>query len=90
VPRIKSWIKKVVSEREEQPDKEGSQSSKVAEDAAEAAKAAAEAAALVAKASQDLLSSRNEGCLQSILVLYGVFIFRLILHLQDMTSKILV
>ncbi|KAF3333576.1 RING-H2 finger protein ATL5P [Carex littledalei] len=61
VPRIKAWIKKVVSEREEEVEKEEKQSSKVAEEAAEAAKAAASAAALVAKASQDLLSSRNEG-----------------------------
>ncbi|KAF3336481.1 peroxisomal membrane protein PEX14-like protein [Carex littledalei] len=62
VPRIKAWIKNVVSEREEEEvEKEEKQSSKVAEEAAEAAKAAASAAALVAKASQDLLSSRNEG-----------------------------
>ncbi|XP_078174550.1 peroxisomal membrane protein PEX14-like isoform X1 [Carex rostrata] len=61
VPRIKAWIKKVVSEREEEEvEKEEKQSSKVAEEAAEAAKAAASAAALVAKTSQDLLSSRNE------------------------------
>ncbi|KAF3321748.1 Peroxisomal membrane protein PEX14 [Carex littledalei] len=61
VPRIKAWIKNVVSEREEETEKEEKQSSKVAEEAAEAAKAAASAAALVAKASQDLLSSRSEG-----------------------------
>ncbi|KAJ4752779.1 Peroxisomal membrane protein PEX14 [Rhynchospora pubera] len=60
VPRIKAWIKRVASEREDEAEKEEKQNSKLAEEAAEAAKAAASAAALVAKASQDLLSSRNE------------------------------
>lgn len=71
VPRIKAWIKKVVSEREEEEvEKEEKQSSKVAEEAAEAAKAAASAAALVAKTSQDLLSSRNEGFVPPLLRIY--------------------
>lgn len=70
VPRIKAWIKKVVTEREEEAEKEEKQSSKVAEEAAEAAKAAASAAALVAKASQDLLSSRSEGFFRPLLCTY--------------------
>lgn len=58
VPRLKSWIRKVVEEEsesgEDKPD------SKLAEEAAEAAKTAAAAAAAVAKASQELLGTKSE------------------------------
>ncbi|KAJ3705526.1 hypothetical protein LUZ61_009231 [Rhynchospora tenuis] len=60
VPKIKVWIKKVVSQREDEAGKQEKENSKLAEEAAEAAKAATSATALVAKASQDLISSRNE------------------------------
>ncbi|KAJ3694310.1 hypothetical protein LUZ60_009790 [Juncus effusus] len=61
VPRVKAWIRRVVSEKEEgEKEEEEKKSVRIAEEAAEAAKAAASAAALVAKASQDLLSSKNE------------------------------
>lgn len=60
VPKLKSWIRKVVAE-ESESDKEDKQSSRLAEEAAEAAKAAALAASVVAKASQELLSAKNEG-----------------------------
>ncbi|WOL01223.1 peroxisomal membrane protein PEX14-like isoform X1 [Canna indica] len=59
IPRLKTWIKKVVAE-ESESEKEDTLSSKLAEEAAEAAKAAASAAAVVAKASEELLSSKNE------------------------------
>ncbi|KAG1342781.1 peroxisomal membrane protein PEX14 [Cocos nucifera] len=59
VPKLKSWIRKVVAE-ETESDKEDKQSSRLAEEAAEAAKAAASAASIVAKASQELLNAKNE------------------------------
>ncbi|KAJ4801200.1 Peroxisomal membrane protein PEX14 [Rhynchospora pubera] len=59
LPKIKMWIKKVVSQREDEAGKQEKENSKLAE-AAEAAKAATSATALLAKASQDLISSRNE------------------------------
>lgn len=62
VPRLKAWIRKTVAEGDES-EKEDKHSPKLAEEAAEAAKAAASAAAVVAKASQELLSSKNEGLL---------------------------
>ncbi|KAJ1701146.1 hypothetical protein LUZ63_000925 [Rhynchospora breviuscula] len=60
VPKIKVWIKKIVSQREDEAGKQEKENSKLAEEAAEAAKATTSATALVAKASQDLISSRNE------------------------------
>ncbi|XP_072985815.1 peroxisomal membrane protein PEX14-like isoform X2 [Typha latifolia] len=59
VPRLKGWILKVVSEGKES-DKEEEPNSRLAEEAGEAAKAAASAAAVVANASQELLSAKNE------------------------------
>ncbi|WOL02918.1 peroxisomal membrane protein PEX14-like isoform X1 [Canna indica] len=58
IPRLKAWIKKVVAEETE--SKQDSSCSNLAEEAAEAAKAAASAASAVAKASQELLSTKNE------------------------------
>ncbi|KAK9278674.1 hypothetical protein L1049_028248 [Liquidambar formosana] len=62
VPRLKSWIRKVVSEEENENDLVMKTNSKpsLAEEAAAAAKAAAAAAAEVAKASQEMLNSKNE------------------------------
>ncbi|XP_074582538.1 peroxisomal membrane protein PEX14-like isoform X1 [Curcuma longa] len=58
IPRLKAWIKKVVEEEKE--SEEDILSSKLAEEASEAAKAAAASAAVVAKASQELIDSKNE------------------------------
>uniref|UniRef100_A0A2N9IXK3 Peroxisomal membrane protein PEX14 n=1 Tax=Fagus sylvatica TaxID=28930 RepID=A0A2N9IXK3_FAGSY len=61
VPRLKSWIRKVVLEEENDLVKKIDSKPSLAEEAAAAAKAAAAAAADVAKASQEMLNSRNEG-----------------------------
>ncbi|KAJ4959763.1 hypothetical protein NE237_019673 [Protea cynaroides] len=61
VPRLKSWIRKVVLEEEEGDiGKKNNSKPSLAEEAASAAKAAAAAASDVAKASQEMLNSRNE------------------------------
>lgn len=60
VPRLKSWIKKIVIE-EKESEREVKLRSVLVDQTAEAAKAAAAAAAVVAKASEELLSSKNEG-----------------------------
>lgn len=60
VPRLKSWIRKVATEEDDSEKKDNSKPT-LAEEAAAAAKAAAVAAADVARASQDLLNSKNEG-----------------------------
>ncbi|XP_068643196.1 peroxisomal membrane protein PEX14-like isoform X2 [Aristolochia californica] len=59
VPRFKSWIRNVVLEENHSEKKEAS-SPTLAEEAAAAAKAAAAAAADVARASQEMLNSKNE------------------------------
>ncbi|GLU20715.1 hypothetical protein SLE2022_368990 [Rubroshorea leprosula] len=60
VPRLKSWIRKVVLEEEDDLVKKTNSKPSLAEEAAAAAKAAAAAATDVAKASQEMLNSRNE------------------------------
>ncbi|KAJ4974614.1 hypothetical protein NE237_007788 [Protea cynaroides] len=61
VPRLKSWIRKVVFEEEEVDfGKKNNSKPSLAEEAAAAAKAAAAAAADVAKASQEMLNSKSE------------------------------
>ncbi|KAK4568602.1 hypothetical protein RGQ29_004140 [Quercus rubra] len=60
VPRLKTWIRKVVLEEEDDLVKKIDSKPSLAEEAAAAAKAAAAAAADVAKASQEMLNSRNE------------------------------
>ncbi|XVF09287.1 hypothetical protein REPUB_Repub07fG0079600 [Reevesia pubescens] len=60
IPRLKSWIRKVVSEEENDHAKKSDAKPSLAEEAAAAAKAAAAAAADVAKASQEMLNSKNE------------------------------
>ncbi|KAH7550455.1 hypothetical protein ACOSQ2_024506 [Xanthoceras sorbifolium] len=59
VPRLKSWIRKVVLEDENDILKKTDAKPSLAEEAAAAAKAAAAAAADVAKASQEMLNSKN-------------------------------
>ncbi|XP_077244101.1 peroxisomal membrane protein PEX14-like isoform X2 [Tasmannia lanceolata] len=59
VPRFKSWIRKVVKEEDDSEKKDNSKPT-LAEEATAAAKAAAAAAADVAKASQEMLNSKNE------------------------------
>lgn len=59
VPRLKTWVRKVVAE-ENVLEKDGKQHSAILERTAEAAKTAAEAATVVATASEQLLSSKNE------------------------------
>ncbi|KAJ6838596.1 peroxisomal membrane protein PEX14 [Iris pallida] len=63
VPRLKTWIRKVVAEKNES-EEEDKPGSVLAEQTAEAAKAAATAAAaaaaIAAKASEDLLNSKTE------------------------------
>ncbi|XP_015882589.3 peroxisomal membrane protein PEX14 isoform X1 [Ziziphus jujuba] len=60
VPRLKSWIRKVVLEDEDGIAKKTDTKPSLAEEAAAAAKSAAAAAADVAKASQEMLNSKNE------------------------------
>uniref|UniRef100_A0A7N0TZS2 Peroxisomal membrane protein PEX14 n=1 Tax=Kalanchoe fedtschenkoi TaxID=63787 RepID=A0A7N0TZS2_KALFE len=57
IPRLKSWIRKVVSEDDE--EKTPNSKPNLAEEATAAAKAAAAAASDVAKVSQELLSSKH-------------------------------
>lgn len=59
VPRLKSWIRRVVSEDEDPVPKPNLKPS-LAEEAAAAAKSAAAAAADVARASQEMLMSKTE------------------------------
>lgn len=63
IPRLKSWIRKVVLEEEEGESLVGKSNPKpnLAEEAAAAAKAAAAAAADVARTSQEMLMSKTEG-----------------------------
>ncbi|KAJ7956247.1 peroxisomal membrane protein PEX14 [Quillaja saponaria] len=60
LPRLKSWIRKVVLEEEDASVKKTDLKPTLAEETAAAAKAAAAAAADVAKASENILSSRTE------------------------------
>ncbi|XP_061956904.1 peroxisomal membrane protein PEX14 isoform X3 [Populus nigra] len=60
IPRLKSWIRKVVLEEEDDNVKKTNLKPSLAEEAAAAAKAAAAAAVDVARASQELLNSKNE------------------------------
>ncbi|XP_016470917.1 peroxisomal membrane protein PEX14 isoform X2 [Nicotiana tabacum] len=59
IPRLKSWIRKVVMDEEDEKDIVKGKPS-LAEEAAVAAKAAAAAAADVARASQEMLASKSE------------------------------
>lgn len=59
-PRIKSWIRRVVLDEEDALGKETAGKPSLAEETAAAAKAAAAAAADVAKASQEMLLTKNE------------------------------
>lgn len=58
---MKSWIRKIVLEDENDVVKQTDTKPSLAEEAAAAAKAAAAAAADVAKASQEMLNSKNNG-----------------------------
>uniref|UniRef100_A0A5B6ZU44 Peroxisomal membrane protein PEX14 n=1 Tax=Davidia involucrata TaxID=16924 RepID=A0A5B6ZU44_DAVIN len=60
VPRLKSWIRKVVLEEEEDLVEKTNSKPTLAEEAAAAAKAAAAAAADVARASQEMLISKTD------------------------------
>ncbi|KAM3751696.1 hypothetical protein ACB098_04G129500 [Castanea mollissima] len=60
VPRLKTWIRKVVLEEDDDLVKKIDSKPSLAEEAAAAAKAAAAAATDVAKASQEMLNSKNE------------------------------
>ncbi|KAJ6688161.1 PEROXISOMAL MEMBRANE PROTEIN PEX14-LIKE [Salix koriyanagi] len=60
IPRLKSWIRKVVLEEEDDSMMKTNTKSSLAEEATAAAKAAAAAAADVARASQEMLNSKNE------------------------------
>lgn len=60
IPRLKAWIRKVVSEDEVSGKQKDSRPDAI-EEAVVAAKAAAAAAADVAKASHEILTARNEG-----------------------------
>lgn len=61
IPRFKSWIRKIVLDDENLVVKKTDGKPSLAEEAAAAAKAAAAAAADVAKASQEMLNSKNNG-----------------------------
>uniref|UniRef100_A0A6N2MCK9 Peroxisomal membrane protein PEX14 n=1 Tax=Salix viminalis TaxID=40686 RepID=A0A6N2MCK9_SALVM len=60
IPRLKSWIRKVVLEEEDENVKKTNLKPSLAEEAAAAAKSAAAAAADVARTSQELLNSKDE------------------------------
>lgn len=60
VPRLKSWIRRVVLDEDDVREKGTAGKPSLAEEAAAAAKAAAAAAADVAKASQEMVITKNE------------------------------
>lgn len=60
VPRLKSWIRRIVLDEEDALEQKTAGKPSVAEEAAASAKAAAAAAADVAKASQEMLITKNE------------------------------
>ncbi|KAK1299346.1 Peroxisomal membrane protein PEX14 [Acorus calamus] len=60
VPRLKAWIREVVSEADEEEKKKYISKPIFVEEVAEAAKTATTAATVVAKASQDMLTSKSE------------------------------
>ncbi|CAK7328924.1 unnamed protein product [Dovyalis caffra] len=60
IPRLKSWIRKVVLEEEDDSVKKTNTKPSLSEEAAAAARSAAAAAADVARASQEMLNSKNE------------------------------
>uniref|UniRef100_A0A7C9ELS4 Peroxisomal membrane protein PEX14 n=1 Tax=Opuntia streptacantha TaxID=393608 RepID=A0A7C9ELS4_OPUST len=60
VPRLKSWIRRVVLDEDDAVEKRTAGKPSLAEEAAAAAKAAAAAAADVAKASQEMVLTKNE------------------------------
>ncbi|KAJ8449104.1 hypothetical protein Cgig2_004159 [Carnegiea gigantea] len=60
VPRFKSWIRRVVLDEDDVLEKRTAGKPNLAEEAAAAAKAAAAAAADVAKASQEMVITKNE------------------------------
>ncbi|MCH84565.1 peroxisomal membrane protein PEX14-like, partial [Trifolium medium] len=60
LPRLKSWIRKVVLDEDDEQLKKTNNKPSLAEETAQAAKSAAAAAADVAKASQEMLASKGE------------------------------
>lgn len=60
LPRLKSWIRKVVLDEDDEQSKKTDNKPTLVEEAAQAAKSAAAAAADVAKASQEMLASKGE------------------------------
>lgn len=71
IPRLKSWIRKVVLEEEDDSMMKTNTKLSLAEEAAAAAKAAAAATADVARASQEMLNSKNEGGIVIELLLFS-------------------
>ena len=61
IPRLKSWVRKVVFEEDEETNKKINLKANLEQEAAAAAKAAAAAAADVARVSQEMLVSKSEG-----------------------------
>ncbi|KZV31779.1 hypothetical protein F511_00583 [Dorcoceras hygrometricum] len=74
VPRLKSWICKVVLEGEEDQMKKNDKKPSVAEEAAAAAKSAAAAAADASRAIQEIMVSKGEGnrCFEALINLLNV------------------
>ncbi|XP_047316830.1 peroxisomal membrane protein PEX14-like [Impatiens glandulifera] len=60
IPRLKSWIRKVVLEEDESLEKKVDPKPSLAEEAGAAAKAAANAAADVARTTQEMMASKTE------------------------------
>ncbi|KAI5423439.1 hypothetical protein KIW84_046408 [Lathyrus oleraceus] len=60
LPRLNSWIRKVVLDKDDELSRETNNKPTLAEEVAQAAKSAAAAATNVAKASQDMLASKGE------------------------------
>lgn len=76
VPRLKCWIRKVISKKEEDLLEKTNRETSLAEEASAAAKAAAAAAADVARATQDMLFFKDGGqylALMSVLSLLLAF-----------------
>lgn len=81
IPRLKSWIRTVVLDDENAVGKELAGKPSLVEEAAAAAKAAAAAAADVAKASQDMLITKNEEK-----KIFAEFVSLLDMQLQEMKT----
>ena len=61
IPRLKSWVRKIMSEEENDPLEKADAKPSLAEEAVAAAKAASAAASDVARVSQEMMKTKSEG-----------------------------